>query len=329
MKKHKGAVLVTGVCGMIGSHLLDALLDAGYSVTGVDDLSYGRLEHIRRRSRDKRFRFVRADIRDLGRLRRLGGRPDCVIHEAALKKPSESQPSVPTLEVNGLGTLRVLEFARSVGAKVVLGSTSDVYGRRSRVPFSEEDESVIGAPSAKRWSYAVSKMFAEQLALGFWKDHGLPVTVLRYFGVFSERSSSGWSGGHVPMFIDAILRGRPVTVHGDGSQTRSMGHIEDVVRGTLLAMERPAAIGEVINLGNDEEISVLDSAKIIHREAGMKGPLKVRFVPMKKVFGSYEEIPRRVPDLRKARRLLGYRPRIRFREAVRRVIAARRGEGPA
>lgn len=316
-------VLVTGVCGMIGSHLLDELLRRGESVIGADDLSYGKLKHIRRAISHPRFKFVRADILDAEALYRKVGRTDTVVHLAAVKKIGEDTRALPTLEVNAMGTQSVMEYARRSKAKVVIGSTSDVYGTSPNVPFNEEGDCVIGPSTAKRWAYAVSKLYAEHAALAYHKDEGVPVVVLRYFGGFSERSSVSWSGGHVPIFIDAIARNRPAIVHGDGSQTRSMAHVSDLVRGTLLAMDRPGAVGQIINIGNDEELSVLATAKLIHRLMRTGRPLKIKYVPMKRVFGSYREIKRRIPDLRKARRLLGYRPKVRLEEAIRRVIEAR------
>ena len=160
--------------------------------------------------------------------------------------------------------------------------------------------------------------------MSYYKDFGVRVVILRYFGCFSERSSTSWSGGHIPIFINVILKGKPVIIHGNGKQTRSMAHVSDIVRGTLLAMDEPRAVGEIINLGNDEEVSVLESARIIHRLCGAKTPLKVHFVPVKKVFGTYKEILRRVPSLKKAQVLLGYRPRVKFCEAAAKVIQSRK-----
>jgi len=320
----KKTVVVTGVCGLIGSHLADELLSMGHRVIGVDDLSFGKTANVRQHAKNPRFELRRFDILDTAKLTRAVKGADAVVHLAAVKKIAEKDPALPTLTVNAEGTRSVLEAARARKTKVVVGSTSDVYGGSTALPFREDGECVSGSPDAKRWAYAVSKLFSEHLALSYYKDYGVPVVVLRYFGCFSERSSSTWSGGHVPIFIESIAAGKPVTVHGDGSQTRSMAHVSDVVRGTLLALENPTAVGEIVNVGNDEEVSVLDCAKMIHRLLGVKGRLKVERVPMKQVFGSYREIARRVPDLSKAKTLLGYEPLVPFEEALRRVIAARR-----
>ena len=156
--------------------------------------------------------------------------------------------------------------------------------------------------------------------MAYHEDHGVPVVILRYFGGFSERSSPTWSGGHIPLFVDAVLNDREVTIHGDGKQTRCMGYVSDLVDGTLRALEAPLAVGEVINVGTDEEHSVLDAAHRIHTLAATGNPLRLSFVPHAEFFGAYREIPRRVPDLSKARALLGYRPQVSFEEGLRRYV---------
>ncbi len=321
--RKKRKILVTGVCGLIGSHILDELMKGADDVIGVDDLSFGKMDHVRAHLKNKRFRFIRLDICDDTKLKKAAGRVDIILHLAAVKKGGEKEPSLPTLNANARGTESVLKLAASCGAKVVLGSTSDVYGVSTSIPFREDGDSVIGPSTAKRWAYAVSKLFCEHLAMSYHKDHGVPVVVLRYFGCFSERSSTTWSGGHIPIFIEAVLKGKPIVIHGDGKQTRSMAHVADIVRGTLLAMEEPAAVGEIINLGNDEEVSVVGCANLIAKMTGKKA--HIQSVPMKKLFGTYREIARRVPDLSKAKRLLGYKPEVSFREALRRVILERKG----
>jgi UDP-glucose 4-epimerase len=176
----------------------------------------------------------------------------------------------------------------------------------------------------KRWSYAVSKLHCEQLAFAYFKDYSVPIVVLRYFGGFSPRSSFSWSGGHIPIFVDAILNDQDVPIHGNGKQTRSMAYVDDLVEGTILAMENENAVGEVINLGNDEEISVIDTAYLIHKIANTGNELKLKYIPMKEIFGKYKDIMRRVPDLTKAYSLLGYKPKIDMKEAIRRIIGLRR-----
>jgi UDP-glucose 4-epimerase len=173
----------------------------------------------------------------------------------------------------------------------------------------------------RRWSYAVAKLYGEQLTSSYHHDYDIPVVVLRYFGGFSPRSSFAWSGGHIPIFVRSILNDEEVMIHGDGKQTRSMAYVDDLVDGTILAMENDKAIGDLFNLGNDEEISVLDSAKIIHKLVNTGKDLKLKFIPFKEIFGEYKDIMRRVPDLTKARDILGYASKFSFEKAIKKTLA--------
>lgn len=316
----KKRVLITGVAGMIGSHLAEELLKKGYTVTGIDDLSYGSLDNLIPCLGNSNFRFYRVTILDADTLKILGKDTDTIIHLAAVKKISEKDISLPTLLVNTKGTENVLETAKMWGCKVVFASTSDVYGMSPDLPLNEDGDLLLGPSLIRRWSYAVSKLYGEQLSFAYLHDHKVPIVVIRYFGGFSPRSSFAWSGGHVPIFIRAILQNEEVVIHGDGHQTRSMGFVSDLVNGTVLALENDKAIGEIINIGNDEELSVLDTAKLIHSIAGTKHELRLKFVPLSEVFGKYKDIQRRIPDLTKAKRILGYQPKVKLEEAVRLTI---------
>lgn len=320
-------VVVTGAAGLIGSHLVDYILNTTrYRVIGLDDLSYGRLSNLHQALQSRDFHFHKLDVCDAPAVASLSKGADIIVHLAARKKIGESQPGAEVLSINSRGTESVLDAARKNGSKLILGSTSDVYGMSPDIPFREDGDLLLGASTAKRWAYAVSKLYDEHLALAYGKDFGIAIVVLRYFGCFSERSSFSWSGGHIPLFIDWILKNEEVVIHGDGSQTRSMGHVEDTVRGTFLAMESPSAVGEIINIGNSEECSVLECAHIIHRLAATGRPLRTKLIPMRKIFGSYRDIPRRVPDLSKAGRLLGYEPQVTFEEGLKRTISKRKEE---
>jgi len=314
-------VLITGVAGMLGSHLSDKLLERGYEVIGIDNLSFGKIENIQHNIKNPAFRFYCIDVLDIDALKILGKDVNTIVHMAAVKKISESDSSMATLKVNTKGTENILEIARMWGAKVILASTSDVYGMSNDLPFREDGDLLIGPTMIKRWSYAVSKLYDEQLTFAYYKDYGVPVVILRYFGGFSSRSSFRWSGGHIPIFVHAILNDDEVIIHGDGSQSRSMSYALDLVDGTVLSMENEKAVGEIINLGSDEEMSVLDSAKLIHRLANTQRELKLRFVPFKEVFGEkYKDIMRRVPDLTKAREILGYYPKYSLEKAIQLTI---------
>lgn len=318
-------VLITGVAGMIGSHLADKLLERRYRVIGVDNLKVGTIKNIEHNLKKKNFKFKKCDILDAGTLRQAAKGVNTIIHLAASKKIGQSGDAFKTLTVNADGTRNILEIAKKEKVKTVLASTSDVYGMSKDLPFRESGALVIGPATAKRWAYAASKIYAEQLAFAYHKEFGVPIVVLRYFGGFSHRASVSWSGGHIPLFINAVLNDKEIIIHGDGSQTRSMAYVDDLVNGTILAMENTKAIGEIFNIGNDEEMSVIDSARLIYRIAGTGKKLRLRFIPFRKIFGSYEEIERRVPDLTKASRVLGYRPAVSLREGIEMTVERYKG----
>src|SRR5882672_5134051 len=238
MKKN---VLITGVAGMIGSHLAEVLLNKGYTVTGIDDLSYGSIQNLTACLEHPKFRFYSVNILDFDSLKILGKDTDTIIHLAAVKKISEKDISLPTLLVNTKGTENVLTTAKMWGCKVLFASTSDVYGMSPDLPLREDGDLLLGPSLIRRWSYAVSKLHGEQLTFAYYHDHKVPIVVIRYFGGFSPRSSFAWSGGHVPIFIRAILNENEVIIHGDGLQTRSMGFVSDLVDGTVLALESEKA----------------------------------------------------------------------------------------
>lgn len=309
-------VLITGVAGMIGSHLLDALLARGYQVVGIDNLSFGKMESIEHNLKKPSFQFYRVDILDFDTLKILAKDVDTIVHLAAVKKIAEVDSSMATLKINTKGTENVFEIAKMWGAKVVFASTSDVYGMSPNLPFKEDGDLLLGPTMVRRWSYSVSKLYCEQLAFAYYKDYDVPMVILRYFGGFSHRSSFMWSGGHIPIFIYAVLNDKEVIIHGDGTQTRSMAYALDLVEGTVLAMENQKAIGEIINLGIEEEMSVIDTARLIHRMANTKRELKLKYVPFKEVFGDYKDIMRRVPDITRARMVLGYQPKYSLEQAI-------------
>jgi UDP-glucose 4-epimerase len=309
-------VLITGVAGMIGSHLLDELLKKDYNVVGIDNFTYGNIVNIKHNLNNPNFRFYRVDVTDYETLKILGRDINTIIHLAAFKKISEKDEAMPTFSINGKGTENIFNVAKMWGCKVIFASTSDVYGMSSDLPLKEDGDILLGPSMIKRWSYAVSKLYGEQLSYAYYNDYNVPIVIIRYFGGFSPRSSFAWSGGHIPIFIRAILNEEEVIVHGDGSQTRSMGYVYDLVRGTILAMEEKKAIGEIINIGNNEELSVLDTAKLIHKIAQTGKELKIKFVPMSEVFGKYKDIMRRIPDLTKAKNILGYEPQFKLHDAI-------------
>ena len=309
-------ILITGVCGLIGSHLLDNLLHKGYRVVGLDNLKVGRISNIRHNLNNKNFKFIKGDITNITDLKKTAKSINTIVHLAASKKIDEKKDALNLLKTNIDGTRNVFEIAKKNKIKVIFASTSDVYGTSDDIPFKEDGRLVIGSPTAKRWAYAASKICGEHFAFAYHKEFKVPTVILRYFGGFSPRASFSWSGGHLPIFIDAILKDKPVIIHGDGTQTRSMTYVDDMVRGTVLAVEEPKAIGEVFNIGSDYEMSIIKTARLIHKIAKTGKKLKLKFVPHKKIFGTYKEIRRRVPDLSKAKKILGYRPKTTLEEGI-------------
>jgi len=313
-------ILVTGVAGMIGSHLLDEMLKRNYNIIGIDNLSYGSLDNIAHNLANPKFKFYRVDVSDFETLKILGKDIDIIVHLAAFKKIGEKDLSMPTFKINGKGTENIFEVAKMWGSKVIFASTSDVYGMSPDLPLNEDGDLLLGPSMIKRWSYAVSKLYGEQLAFAYYHDYNVPVVVIRYFGGFSPRSSFAWSGGHVPIFIRAVLEDNELIIHGDGTQTRSMGFVSDLVEGTVLAIENENAVGEIINIGNDEELSVIDTAHLIYKLANTGNKKKIKLVPMSDVFGKYKDIMRRIPDLSKANKILGFKPKVKLEDAIRITI---------
>ena len=315
-------VLITGVAGMIGSHLAEELLKRKeYEIIGIDNLSYGSINNIKLSLENENFKFYKLDVLDIDALKILCRDVDIIIHLAAVKKISEKESSIPTLQVNVQGTENLLNIAKIWNCKFIFASTSDVYGMSNDLPFREDGDLLLGPSMVKRWSYAVSKLYCEQLVFAYNKEYNVPFVILRYFGGFSPRSSFTWVGGHIPIFINAVLKDEEVIIHGDGKQTRSMGYIEDIIDGTIKAIELPQAEGEIINIGNDEEMSVIDAAYLIHKHSNTKKELKLKFVKMEEVFGKYKDIMRRKPDLRKSFELLGYKPMFSMEESIKKCIA--------
>jgi len=313
-------ILITGVAGMIGSHLLDEMLKKDYNIIGIDNLSYGNISNIFHNINNPNFKFYRVDVSDLETLKILCKDIDIIVHLAAFKKIGEKDLSMPTFKINCNGTENIFEVAKMWGCKVVFASTSDVYGMSPDLPLKEDGDLLLGPSMIKRWSYAVSKLYGEQLAFAYYHDYKVPVVVIRYFGGFSPRSSFSWSGGHVPIFIRAVLEDNEIIIHGDGTQTRSMGFVSDLVDGTLMAIENETAIGEIINIGNDEELSVVDTAHLIYKIANTGNLPKIKFIPMSEVFGEYKDIMRRIPDLSKAKRLIGFQPKVKLEDAIKATI---------
>ena len=313
--------LITGCAGFLGSNLVGRMLGAGHEVVGVDNLSMGLLDNLAEFRDDKRLRFVQADVTDPAALGALGGPFEAVVHLAAFKIPRYGK-AIDTLKINYRGTENALELARRLGCKLVLASTSDVYGRNPKLPFSEEgSDHVIGNSKSPRWAYAVSKLFDEHLALAYQDAYGFPVTILRFFGSYGPKQPLSWWGGPPPVFIDCVLNDKPIPIHGDGSQTRSFTYVTDTVEGIYQATLRASANGEIINIGSTQEITILELARRVKKASGTPGELKVEFVPYASFTGrKYEDVMRRVPDVALCERLLGVRAKVDIDDGLARTI---------
>ncbi|NIP24595.1 MAG: NAD-dependent epimerase/dehydratase family protein, partial [Phycisphaerae bacterium] len=258
-------ILITGVAGFLGSNLLVRLLEEGHQVTGIDNLSMGRTGNIEDCLSNPLFQFIEADAMQSGIFDAIGGDIDIAVHLAAFKIPRYGN-AIDTLKINYRVTENVLEFARARQIKCVLASTSDVYGRNPNLPFSEsETDSVIGSSKSPRWAYAVSKLFDEHLAFAYQDAYGFPVTLLRFFGSYGPRQPLSWWGGPPPVFINAVLNDEVIPIHGDGKQTRSFTYVSDTIDGICAAIFREEANGEVLNIGSNQEITILELAERIKK----------------------------------------------------------------
>lgn len=318
-------ILITGAAGFLGSHLTDLMLTRGWSVVAVDNLSHGNLLNLERASSSNRFQFQEADIRDLRALRDCVHQVDAVAHLAACKIPRYGNPK-DTLLINSEGTHNVLSIACEHQAKFVMTSTSDVYGKNPAVPFSEDGDSVIGPSTVRRWAYAASKLFDEHLALAMAEEAGIYCTILRIFGSYGPRQNLSWWGGPQSVFIDAVLRDAPIPIYGDGRQTRSFTFVHDTVRGIAAAVEADSANQQVVNIGNNQEISILELAECVYRLCGKKGFPEFEFNPYdQSADDKHEDIRRRVPDIRKAKDLLNFEALTQLDEGLRDTISWQRG----
>jgi UDP-glucose 4-epimerase len=313
--------LVTGCAGFLGSNLVGRMLEAGHEVVGVDNLSMGLADNLAEFRGSRSLRFIEADVTDAAVLGGLDGPFEAVVHLAAFKIPRYGK-AIDTLKINYQGTENALEYARRTGCKAVLASTSDVYGRNPKLPFSEEgSDSVIGSSKSPRWAYAVSKLFDEHLGLAYADAYGFPVTILRFFGSYGPRQHLSWWAGPQSVFIDCVLNDKPIPVHGDGMQTRSFTYVTDTVEGIYQSMIRDQANGEIINIGNTQEITILELAKKIKRLSGTPGELKIDFTPYASFSGKkYEDVMRRVPDVSLCEKLLGVKAQVDIDDGLARTI---------
>lgn len=312
-------ILITGVAGFIGSNLAQGLLDRGHEIVGVDNLSQGERLNLTGFASHPAFTFEEFDILDGERLKRTAAGSQVIVHLAAFKIPRYTD-AMETLRINSHGSESVAEAAREVGAKVVAASTSDVYGKNPDVPFTEESNLVMGNPGVKRWAYAISKMFEEQMLFAYHERYGIPVVPMRFFGGYGPNQNLTWWGGPQSVFINAALDDQELEIHGDGMQTRSFTYISDHVDGITRCIEMSEANNLVFNLGNTYEITILDLARLIWRLVRGNSAPKIQLTPYT-AFGKYEDVRRRIPDITRARTLLGFEPRVDLETGLRQTIA--------
>jgi len=313
--------LVTGGAGFIGSHLTEALIADGDEVTVIDDLSTGRTDNLAAVATSPRLNTYWASILEEENLQEFVDEADVVYHLAAavgvrliLDRPVE------TIETNILGTDRVLRCAAKSQKKVVIASTSEVYGKNDRMPLKETDDGVLGPTTKSRWSYACSKAIDEFLGLAYFKARGLPVVIVRYFNAIGPRQI-GRYGMVVPRFIQQALAGKPITVYGDGEQSRSFTDVADAVAATIAASRHPRAVGEVFNVGTGTEITINDLALRVKRLTGSNS--LIVHIPYEQAYeGGFEDPRRRVPDVTKLETVVGFRARLDITASLEKVIAS-------
>lgn len=312
---HMTKILITGVAGFVGSNLLKKLLSLKYKVTGLDNLSQGQLRNIEPFKNNPSFEFVEGDIRDESLVDRLVEKTDAVVHLAAYKIPRYGN-AMDTLKINTWGTRNFFNAGSKHKRKIVFTSTSDVYGKNPDLPFSEESDLFLGATSIKRWSYAVSKLYDEHLAYAHIEEFQTPIAVIRYFGGYGPNQNLTWWGGPQSVFIEKAIKDEPLTIHGDGSQTRSFTFVEDMVNGTTLALEKEEANGEIWNIGNEREITIKDLGKMIWSLVRPGTQPKIDLISYGSFSGHYEDVMRRVPNLNKSKQRLGYQVTTQLEEGL-------------
>ena len=315
--------LITGGAGFVGSHLADALLKVGHGVMVIDNLSTGSMDNIRHLKANDRFDYVIEDVENERLIAELIDAADVVFHMAAAVgvKLIVEEP-VRTIETNIHGTEVVLKHAAKKGKLVIVFSTSEVYGKSTDLPFREDSDLVMGSTVKHRWAYACSKAIDEFLALAYWKERDLPVIIVRLFNTVGPRQT-GRYGMVIPTLAKQALENMPMTVFGDGKQSRSFTDVSDVVAALIRLSGEKSAVGQVFNIGNTEEVSIEELAKKIRAKAGSSS--EIVYIPYDKAYeAGFEDMPRRVPDLTKIRGIIGYEPKITLDGILDRVIESLR-----
>lgn len=317
--------LITGGAGFIGSHLAERLLKDGDEVAVIDNLSTGSLKNIAGIKKNPGFEFTEGDIRNAELMAPLVGKCDVVYHlAAAVGVKLIAEDPVHTIETNIGGTELVLDLANKFGKKILIASTSEVYGKNETVPFREDDDIVLGSTSMSRWSYACSKAIDEFLGLAFCQQYGLNVVICRFFNTVGPRQT-GQYGMVVPRFVQSALGNEPLTIYGTGKQTRCFSYVGDLVEAVIELMNCEQAAGKVYNIGSNEEISIEQLAdKIIEMTESKSGK---KYVPIEVAYGMpMEDMMRRVPSLERIEKAIGWRPKTSLEQTLRVIIESHRQE---
>lgn len=311
-------IMITGVAGFIGSNVAKQLLENGNEVVGIDNLSQGELLNLEELKQFENFSFHQADIMDVNAMKRLSFGCKYICHLAAYKIPRYSD-ALDTLKINTEGSENIAKAAVENGCKVIAASTSDVYGKNPNVPFHEESDLVMGNPKVKRWAYAISKMFDEQMFFGYAERYNIDVCMMRFFGGYGKHQNLTWWGGPQSVFINKAIDNEEIELHGDGQQTRSFTYIADHVDGIVRCIEDEKSCGEVFNIGYTKEITIEDLARLVWRLVRGNEEPKLKFIPYE-TFGKYEDVMRRVPDITKIHNMLGFEPKHTLEEGLTETI---------
>jgi UDP-glucose 4-epimerase len=311
---------VTGGAGFIGSHLSEHLLDAGHRVIVLDDFSTGKRENVQHLEKNPNFELVAGTVLNEYLVDKLVEKSDVIFHLAAavgveliVKKPLESL----TTNIKGIET--VLEMAYRYHKKILVTSTSEIYGKNINGPLKETDDRILGSPLKARWSYSTAKAVDEMLAYVYWKEKNVPSIIVRLFNTVGPRQTGAY-GMVVPRFIGQALKNEPITVYGNGKQSRCFVHVGDVVKALIKLVEEPKAVGEVFNIGSQEEISIEELSKEIIRIAKSKS--KITYIPYEKAYEEgFEDMQRRVPDTAKISKLIGFKPTYTLEGIIKDIVA--------
>lgn len=312
-------IIVTGVAGFIGSNLCDLLLEEGHDVVGVDNYSYGQKRNIQSALKHPKFNFIEGDICNPLLLKDVTG--DCIVHLASQKIPRYDN-ALKTLDENSLMVKNVVEKCLRDDLKLVFASTSDVYGKNPNTPFTEESDLVLGPTTVKRWAYALSKAYSEQLIIANNAQYDMDYTIVRFFGSYGPNHNLTWWGGPQSSFIAKAFNNEEIEIHGSGLQTRTFTYIKDTIAGLYSCIVHERSKNEIFNIGSfaEEEVTIIELAELIWKLVnGNESKAKLKFIPYE-IFGKYEDVMRRVPSIEKLKKYFSFEPKYNLEKGMRETI---------